>query len=169
MADDKDKTEEGIPTVKQKTMEIDYGQITIPVHPTMQALTKFCALYIGVDENFQILALNDVLVEHQKKFETLKARIYQEVFDREIPKIPEPEPDRSKMTQEEKQALQDQQADYGKKITQLQQKKVELVFPEITITKDSLQNAMDREAKKEKGILINPTDIALLRDFITFI
>lgn len=172
MADDKDKKEKEkkeIITVKEKRVEVEHGQISLSVHPTIRALGKFCDLYIGIDENFQIMALNDCLADHQKKFVKLQEKIYMDVFQKPIPKIPEPEPDRSNMTQEEKQEAKQKDMEYGRRMGELSQKKIELVYPEITITKEALKDAMDREKKKDKGILITPNDIAQLRDFINFI
>jgi len=160
---------ETIPTTKLKTLEVEYGQITLNIHPTMMALSKFCDLYIGIDENFQLMTLNDVLAKHQEKFVKLKDKIYVDVFDKPVPTGPEPPEDRSKMTQEEKEKAKALDMEFGKRFAELSQKKITLEYPEITISKESLQRAMDREERKEGGILISPNDIAQLRDFINFI
>jgi len=171
-----DKEKEMKEETKQFELEIEYGEITNPFHPTMQTIGRFCSLYIGIDENFQLLELNDALLKEQKKFETMKAKLYQEVYGRPIPRSPMGLPDeneRNKMTQEEKEERKRIDKEYGKKITEASQKVIKLKYPEIRISKEALALAMEREKKKveagKDAIFISPNDIAILRKFVTFI
>ena len=166
---EKKETKEEMNTVREKEIEVEYGEITITAHPTMQALSKFCNLYIGVEENFSIMGLQDSLIGHQEKFGKLSDKIYLEVYGESRPRIPDPSPDFSKMSSDEKKALQDKNVAYGREFAKLTTKKIKLKYLEIQISKDALQEAMDREEKKNDGILISPNDINILRKFISFI
>jgi len=169
------KVEEKEPmhTVREKTIEVEYAEITQGQHPTMQAISKFCSLYIGVDENFEMLSLNEALVKVQEKFQKVSERLYVEVFEKPMPRPGMPEPDRSKMTDEEKQVLQDKNVEFGIKFTDFSSKKVELKYYEINIPKQALKNAMAREEKKiadgKAGILMNPNDMAVVTKFVNFV
>lgn len=174
MADDEKKEpeqEEGTEVLKE--VEVEYGEISLSTHPKIRAIGKFCDLYIGIEENFQLMGLNDELVKHQKKYLALYEKMYETVFGKPFPKVPEPEPDRSKMTQEEKEKEKKQQLEFSDMVAELSTKKIKLKFPEIRIAKDVLQKVMDREEAKTKqgqpAVLITPNDIAMLRDLITFI
>jgi len=179
---DKDKKEKEVEEkeAKEETgefeVEVEYSDIANPFHPTMQSIGRFCNLYIGIEENFQLLELNDAMLEKQKKFEAIKAKLYKEVYDRPIPQsvhaLPD-EDDQKKMTTEEKEEKKRLDKEYGKKLTEAQKVKVKLSYPEIRISKEALEEAMEREKKKveagKDAIFISPNDIAILRQFVTFI
>jgi len=169
---DKEKTDE-VPTRREKSVDCEAGDICLSIAPVYQALEKFCKLYIGIDENFDLLGLRDAMEKEQKKFVKLNDAIYQEVYGKPRPQMPEPPPDYDKMTKEEVAEENKKQREIAIKFAELGQKEITLTYLAVQISKSKLAAVMEREETKVKqgkdGILITPSEIGLLRKFIDFI
>jgi len=166
----KEKKEE-INTVREHEVEVELGELVINGHPTYRVLSKFCDLYIGIDENFWIMKLQDAMIEQQEKFIKMNKKLYKEIMGEDLPPMGHklPEPDMASMTEEEREALKKKRIAYGDAFKDLSTKKVTLKYIRIDISKDKLGMAMAREERKENGILISPNDLVFLRKFINFI
>ncbi len=162
-----DKPEEA----KTKKITVTYGDLISPMSPKQVALGRFCNLYIDIDINFQMDSLWQMIVDYQKKFETLKKSIYASVYGEEPKQVPDALPEDE--TPEQKNLREKNDSDYQREIAMLFHKEVELEIPVIQIRKVDLKKAMDREEKKinngKDGVLIAPGDTSILKEFIDFV
>lgn len=156
-------------TVKVTEIEVELGELIMSSHPTYRALSKFCDLYIGIDENFWIMRLQDAMIKQQERFVKMNKKIYKEIMGKDLPMQGQPDDDLAEMSDAEKKEHKEKQKKYGEKFQELTQKKVKLEYVQIDIEKAKLQDAMNREEKKENGNLITPNDMVFLRKFINFI
>ena len=164
---------EEIPTRRQKDVDCKASDICLSTSPVFRSLAKFCDLYIGVEENFNLLELQDAMIKEQEKFAKVNDKIYEEAYGKPRPKMPEPPEDFDKMTPERKELIKSQTKEFVSKFTELSSKEVTLTYLAIEISKAKLTEVMKREEDKIKagkdGILISPNDINNLRKFIDFV
>ena len=163
---------EAIHTEHEKVVEIEMGEFNIAQHSTYQALSKFCNLYIGAEENFLMLRIQDVMIENQKQFQRLHQKIYEEVYGEPMPRVPK-EFKRDELSEEELKEIEEKNVKFGKQYVDLTMKKVEIKYLSVEISKKSLEKAIERELKKEENgkpaTVITPNDINILRRFIDFV
>lgn len=168
MKDQNEKVKKEINTECEKVVEIEFGEFNINTHSTFRALSKFCDLYIGVEENFLVMRLQDAMIKNQKQFRRLHEKIYKEAFGKPMPKVPE-QLNLDELPEDERKALIKKQEKFGKEFADLTTKKVEIKYLSIEISKNALERAMERETKKTNGVTITPNDLNILRRFIDFV
>jgi len=168
-----EKKKNEVPTRREKNVECEAGDVCLNIAPVYQALEKFCRLYIGIDENFDLLGLRDAMEKEQKKFVKLNDAIYQEVYGKPRPQMPEPPLDFKKMTKEEIAEHNKREREMALKFTELSKKEITLTYLSVEISKRKLEAAMEREEMKVRqgkdGVLIDASEMGLLRKFIDFI